>query len=450
LFENSGGQFGGQTYLSHLIFLYKWWAEAGKDMGKLSAKQMRALSKNEAKKHPDGAGLYFCVRKSGTSYWMLRYTANSKRREITLGHYPEMTLADARAEATIQKREVKLGIDPLAEKKRPERASIRTINDLAADWLKNDIEKRVKHPEIQRRVYRKDLAPVFGELSMDRITPLDIRHAIEQISDSGRPTTANDALGHCKQLFRHAIRLDLMKSNPAEAFTVHQAGGVEQSRIRALTIDELKTVFSVFRENKSQFTRENYLAAALLLTLGVRKGELIAATWDELDINARLWDLPKERNKTGVDISIPLPSITVGWLEELHMRACGSEYIFPSRRASKRRDYISDDTLNHALGNLFGLKVRPGVPPENKLGNAGVDHFTIHDLRRTCRSLLAGAGVPAHIAERCLNHKIKGVEGIYDRYDYLEERREALQKIADQLAPIINPISKITGFRKEV
>ena len=60
-----------------------------------------------------------------------------------------------------------------------------------------------------------------------------------------------------------------------------------------------------------------------------------------------------------------------------------------------------------------------------------IEHFTIHDLRRTCRSLLASLGVPGHIAERCLNHKVKGVEGIYDRYDYLGERREALQKLGD-------------------
>ncbi len=67
-----------------------------------------------------------------------------------------------------------------------------------------------------------------------------------------------------------------------------------------------------------------------------------------------------------------------------------------------------------------------------------VDHFTVHDLRRTCRSLLASEGIPGHVAERCLNHKLKGVEGIYDRYDYFEERFEALNKIAQKLAPIIN------------
>lgn len=416
---------------------------------KLNDKQVKSLlRKGEPGRFAAGNGLYFRVSNEGSGFWVVRYTANGKRREITLGKYPELSLANAAAETAKLKAEVKQGVDPLAEKKRPDGVKIQTVNDLAADWLKNDIEKRLKHPQIPRRVYENDLAPRFGELSLNRVSPLDIRHAIEAITASGRPTVANDALGYCKQLFRHGIRLDLIKSNPADAFTVHHAGGVEQSRSRALSIDELKTVFQVFRDNSDQFTRENYLAAALLLVLGVRKGELIAAKWNEFSDGGKLWNIPEERSKTGVAITIPLPSVATDWLQELHMRACGSEYVFPARRASKRRGYISDDTLNHALAKLFGLKVRPGEPPANKLGEAGIEHFTIHDLRRTCRSLLAGAGVAGHVAERCLNHKLKGVEGIYDRYDYLDERREALQKIADQLTPIINPMSNVTSFRK--
>ncbi len=418
---------------------------------KLNDKQVKSLlRKGKPGRFAAGNGLYFRISNEGSGFWVVRYTANGKRREISLGKYPDLSLANAAAETAKLKAEVKQGIDPLAEKKRPDGVKIQTVNDLAADWLKNDIEKRLKHPQIPRRVYENDLAPRFGELSLNRVSPLDIRHAIEAITASGRPTVANDALGYCKQLFRHGIRLDLMKSNPADAFTVHHAGGVEQSRSRALAIDELTTVFRVFRENADQFTRENYLAAALLLVLGVRKGELIAAKWSEFSDDGKLWNIPEERSKTGVAITIPLPSVAIAWLEELHLRACGSEYVFPARRASKRRGYISDDTLNHALAKLFGLKVRPGEPPANKLGEAGIEHFTIHDLRRTCRSLLASAGVPGHVAERCLNHKLKGVEGIYDRYDYLDERREALQKIADQLTPIIDHDShkNVTVFRR--
>ena len=389
---------------------------------KLNDKQVKSLlRKREPGRFSAGNGLYFRVSDEGSGFWIVRYTANGKRREITLGKYPELSLANATVDTAKLKIDVRSGIDPLAEKKRPDNVKIKTLNDLAADWLKNDIEKRLKHPGIPRRVYEKDLAPLFGEISLSRVSPMDVRAAIEKIATSGRPTIANDALGYCKQLFRHGIRLGLLKSNPADAFTVRHAGGVEKSRSRALTIDELKTVFRVLRENADQFTRENYLATALLLILGVRKGELIATKWDEFSEDGKLWYLPEGRSKTGVAITIPLPSVVIGWFEELHIRACGSEYVFPARRASKRRKYISDDTLNHALGKQFGSNAGPGRSSVNNLGEAGIEHFTIHDLRRTCRSLLAGAGVAAHVAERCLNHKLKGVEGIYDRYDYLDE-----------------------------
>lgn len=407
---------------------------------KLNDKQVKSyLKKGVPGRYAAGNGLYFRVSTEGSGFWVIRYTVNGKRREISLGKYPALSLANAAAETAKIKAEIKKGIDPLAEKKRPDEVRIKTVNDLASDWLKNDIEKRLKNPQIPRRIFENDLAPHFGELSLNRLSPLDIRHAIEAINLSGRPAIANDALGYCKQLFRHAIRLDLMKNNPAEAFTVHHAGGIEHSRTRVLTLEELKATFKVFRENSDQFTRENYLATALLLTLGVRKGELIAAKWNEFDAERKLWNIPQERSKTSVAITIPLPSLAIRHLEELKLRACSSEYVFPARRASKRRGYISDDTLNHALAKLFGMKVRPGERPVSKLGEAGIEHFTIHDLRRTFRSLLASISIPGHIAERCLNHKLKGVEGIYDRYDYLEERRNALDQLAELLSPIIIP-----------
>ncbi|MBL4828479.1 MAG: site-specific integrase, partial [Aliivibrio sp.] len=243
---------------------------------------------------------------------------------------------------------------------------------------------------------------------------------------------------YAKQLFRHAIKINIIIHNPAQPFTQRDAGGLGQSRDRALTKDELTTVFQVLNANTDIFTRDNYLAFCMLLLLGVRKGELISAKWEHFDIKKCLWNMPDD-NKTGVAITIPLPPACMAILIELHIRACGSEYLFPARRASKRRGYISDDTLNHALAKIFGLKVDGNKQPyPNLLGNAGIEHFTIHDLGRTCRSLLASLGVHGYIAERCLNHKLKGVEGIYNRHDYLAERKDALKKLSTYLADVIN------------
>lgn len=394
--------------------------------GKFTDKQVKSLLKDgKPGRYAINNGLYFRISGEGSGFWVARYSVHGKRREITLGRYPELSLANANMETALLQGQVKNNIDPLAERKRAVVGPLKTVDDLAEDWLK-DCERRLKHPQIPRRVYTKDLAPFMGDLAITQVNPRDIRAAITNIAEGNRPTIANDALMYCKQLFRHGIKLDLLNFNPAEAFRVSDAGGVEKSRSRALSIKELKQVFTCFQENQDQFIRENYLAAALLVTLGVRKGELIAARWEEFNTKEKIWEIPKGRSKTGVAISIPLPKEILEWLRELHIRANGSEFVFPNRRASKRFGHISPDTLNAAIQKL---RKQEKIPCE---------HFTIHDLRRTFRSLLSSEGIPSHIAERCLNHKIKGVEGIYDQYDYLKERRKALKKLAKRLAPIIN------------
>ena len=95
---------------------------------------------------------------------------------------------------------------------------------------------------------------------------------------------------------------------------------------------------------------------------------------------------------------------------------------------------MSPDTLNAALKKLFNQNIMP------------VEHFTVHDMRRTCRSLLASLKVPDHIAERCMNHKLKGVAGTYNRYDYLDERREALDQLSRELEPIVDNCCAISEF----
>lgn len=407
----------------------------------MNDKQIRAFIKNkEVARKQIGDGLYIRVQTIGKAYWEVRYSINSKRRfmRIAGGHYPSMSLAVAKLEAALIKQKIREGVDPLAERVRESEETIKTVNQLFDDWYV-DLSKRLKFPNIPKRIYQKEIKPLIGDLAIDQVNARDIRAIIQKVSNSGRPSTANDTLAYCKQLFNHACKLDLATANPASAFKVSDAGGIEKSRERILDINELKIVFSIFREHQHIFTRDNYLAVALLVSLGVRKGELIAAQWQEFDFEKQLWNSPEERSKTGVAITIPLTKSVLNWLAELKVRSAGSEFVFPSRRASKRRGYISDDTLNHALAKMFGMKVDSNKEPyPNLLGNAGVEHFTVHDLRRTCRSLLSKEGVSTDIAERCLNHKLKGMPGIYDRHDYFEERKAALNIISELIEPIIN------------
>lgn len=402
-------------------------------MATITAKQIQALVKGEPKRHPIGSGLYLVVRNSATPYWMLRYSSNGKRKEITLGQYPDLSLADAKADAAIIKREIKLGDDPLIAKKRIKEQSIKLVDDLFTDWYENDLVKRLKFPNIPKRIYTNDVKPHIGDMKINEVNARDIRKIIQLISET-RPTVGNDALIYLKQLFRHGIKLDITTQNPASAFTVSDAGGIEKSRDRYLALDEITKVFKIFKQHQAKFNRDNYLACALLVTLGVRKSELCCAKWEEFELDKALWHLPEGRSKTGAPITIPLPEQVLAWLNELSMRACGSDYVFPARRASKK-PHMGDDTLNRAISSMFGHEAGRKIQPVNLMGD--IKPFSPHDLRRTFRSLAASQGVAGHVAERCLNHKLKGVEGIYDRHDYLEERKEAHQKVALLLEKVI-------------
>jgi integrase len=217
------------------------------------------------------------------------------------------------------------------------------------------------------------------------------------------------------------------------------AGGSEIARDRTLSLDELKVVFKIMSEHQAHFVRENYLAVVLLVLLGVRKGELTAAPWKEIDLDKGVWYLPSQRAKNEHAIDIPLPTQAVTILKELKVRAGNSEYVFPSRRASKRRGYISDDTLNHALTNLFGRKTgKLESSTGNILGEASIEYFVIHDLRRTTRTLMSKNKVRTEVAEKCINHVKKGVEGVYNRDAYFDERVDAHQQLANQIAPLVS------------
>lgn len=181
------------------------------------------------------------------------------------------------------------------------------------------------------------------------------------------------------------------------------------------------------------------LAIKLLLALCVRKGELLAARWEEFDLDGdgkhgSVWHLPAERTKTGVGLNIPLVPAVVEWLKALHLMA-GSAYVFPQRRRDHRQrvPHVGLDTLNVAL-----TRVKHGLKP-----------FTLHDLRRTARTHLAALGVRREVAERCLGHKIRGVEGTYDRHDYFEERRQALEQWTALLLDAERGDRKVTPIRRK-
>lgn len=385
-----------------------------------------AMRENRVRTKADGGGLTFTVSPTGFPSWVFRYKYLDRFREYTLpvaadvkGH----NLVDARKVAESLRSRVKGGED-IASTKQSDRAKSQipnTLKALALDWYHQNIENKHQHPEVTKRILDKDIIPTIGALPASEITPLHIDNLLRKIVERNAPTIANDVLRYLKAIFKHGRKRHFIESNPIADFDLSDAGGNEKPRDRVLDRQELVQLFKAMKDER--FGRPNELAVKLLLVLSVRKMELLGAKWEEFDLEQGHWNLPvaEGRNKTGKAQRIPLPPLVTGWLAELKVLACRSDYLFPTRRISRTHRYphIHYSTLNNALSSL--------------IADHQLSHFTVHDLRRTARTTLAELGVQPHIAELCINHKLKGVWAIYDRHDYFDERKRALQQLSEYL-----------------
>jgi integrase len=371
----------------------------------------------------DGGGLYLRIRDSGRGEWLFRYTLHGRDRWMPLAAADDLSLEAARKKARALRVAVDEQRDPISER-RAAAASARergTFKDLAERWFEAEVTPRLKHPEAVRRALDRHLLPRLGALPTEAVKPSDCAGVLERVRIK-HPTTANDLLRYLRAIFAFAIRRHVLEGSPVGAFTARlDAGGKEESRTRALSRDDLVALFAAIRK-ESSFGPDNLLVTRLLLALCVRKGELIGARWAEFDLDGTssagpVWRLPAERSKTGAPLDIPLVPQVVTWLRAAKTLSAGSEWVFPARRRDARStiEHIGLDTLNVALTRLDLTQIEP---------------FTVHDLRRTARTQLAALGVAPHVAELCLNHKLRGVGAIYDRHSYLAERRAALQSWA--------------------
>jgi integrase len=389
----------------------------------------------------DGDGLYLRKQTRDGASWTLRYHFVGKEHWITLGNYPDMSLAQARIEA----RQARVLLDKQQNPLHVRRAALAeerqkgSFKALCEDWYCAEVQARgLKHPAVPRRYLDKYLLPKLGRFPASDVTPSDVARLLDDVKVRA-PTAANDLLRFIRRIFAFGVRRRLVPSNPAADFSPRlDAGGTERPRRRALSSDELVQLFEKIRATPN-FGDDNLLAIKLLLALCVRKGELLAARWAEFDLDGgthagAIWHLPGSRTKTGESIDIPLAPVVVEWLSTLRTLSAGSDYIFPKRRRDPRErvPHVGIDTLNVALQRV----------------KDGLAHFTLHDLRRTARTHLAALGVRREVAERCLGHKLRGVEGTYDRHDYFKERRAALAQWTKLLQEAERGESKVTPIRR--
>jgi integrase len=404
-------------------------------MGKLTDLQIRDWIKRgeHFDTRGDGEGLYLRYREvDAVPSWLFRYRFDGAARKMNLGSYKTLSLADARRTAKELRARVALGFDPAGEKQERKREAVRkieekklrlTMGELADEYFAAMIAGRWKHPNIVRARIEKDIKPNIGHLAIGDVKPQHIDAMLKEIVKRGAPTMANDVLRWVKRMFDYAVKRQMCQFNPAQPFDLSDAGGKEESRDRWLTRQELAALFAAMRDARG-WNMLNTWAVQLLLMLACRREELIAAPVAEFDLNAAVWHLPAERTKTGKAIDIPLPRQAVAILRDLLAAGGGSAWLFPARKMQGRMvPHIDLNTVGAALAK----NIRPVLKKQ------GVKEFAVHDFRRTARTHLSALGVTPYVAERCLNHAVKGVEGIYNRHDFFAERKAALQQWADLL-----------------
>jgi integrase len=355
--------------------------------------------------------------------WTLHYTRDGKRARLTFGTYPAISLAAARRKAIEAKGEI-------AEGRSPAPAKPDTLQAICEEYLGRE-GQRLRSLDKQESLLRRLVYPVLGTRPINEIRRTEIIRLLDKIEDENGPVQADRTLARIRRIMNwHASRSDEFRSPIVRGMARTKAK--ERARERVLTDDEIRAIWKATGGASHPHLGGSFnggstsVFAALvrfLLLTGARRSEASAMAWKELDDGS--WTLPAERNKTKVELVRPLSQAAIAALPK------------------KTGELVFTVDGKVAISNLS--------KPKRRLDRAsGVTGYTLHDLRRTARSLMSRAGVPSDHAERCLGHVIGGVRGTYDRHEYFEEKARAFEALAAQIERIVNPPgAKVVPLRGE-
>jgi integrase len=387
---------------------------------------------------PDGllAGLYLVVQPSGHKSWAVRTRINGRPVKATLGSFPAVSLKDARDFGRAAILKAKNGISVTEERREQQRkneaARGSTFKAVAEEFLKRD-GKELRSVDSRRKTLERLVYPPLGKRPIDEIRRTDIVRLLDKIEDESGPVMADRTPAYVRRILNwHASRSDDYRSPIVRGMA--RTKSKERERDRTLSDDELRAVWrAAGREEAGAFGK---LVRYILLTTA-RRNE--AAKVRREEVEGTDWTLPGARNKTGLDLIRPLSKAAVDLLASID-EVQGCPY------------YFSNDAVR-AIGGFGKAKaafetavlkeLREGDPEAKALPN-----WTLHDLRRTGRSLMSRAGVPTDHTERCLGHVIGGVRGVYDKYEYHREKQLAFKKLAALIERIVNPVDNVAVIRR--
>ena len=378
-------------------------------MARLTAARVKTISKPGM--HGDGNGLYLRVTGTGSRSWMQRIVIHGRRRDMGLGSYPAVGLAEARALALANKALVGAGRDPLSERRR---ADVPTFRDAAGKVYEANLPRwrNGKHTTNWWGSLERHAFPVIGDAPVDRIRRGDVLAVLEPIW-STRPETARRVRQRIRAILRWCEAHDYCAGNAAGEALDGALPPMPRLKAhhRALPYREVTEALETVDASDASLAAQ--LCFRFLVLTAARSGEARGATWEEIDGTAREWRIPAKRMKGGVPHRVPLSGAALAVLENAGPLRDGSGLVFPS--PVKPGHPMSDMTLTKVL-RTTGLAERA----------------TVHGFRSTFRDWAAECtNAPHAVMELSLAHAVgSSVEQAYARSDLIARRRELMEQWA--------------------
>ena len=385
------------------------------------------------------------VAATGHKAWILFYRFEGKQRRYTIGtlaKHPKVD--DVRDNARELLRAVERGIDPAATIAVPATRVPDTVKMLVTQFIERYAKPKNKSWKTTESILQRHIVARWGAREAVSISRRDVLELLDELVDRGNPIAANRVLAAIRKMFAWAIERDIVAASPV--LTV-KAPGKEIERERVLTDDELLRVWQAADKTGGI---PGAFFKTLILT-GQRRDEVAGMRWADLNIESKVWTLPREATKGDRSHEVPLAALAIEVLTALPRTGT---YVFTSRgfrrvpgkpvaenRLTERDRPISGySKIKAALDAKIAEIVeedaaRHGVEAETQEG------WRIHDLRRTAGTGMARAGIAVSTISRVLNHKEGGVTRIYNRYSYLDEKRHALDTWARKVESLVCPMT---------
>ncbi len=366
------------------------------------------------------------VASTGTKTFIFLYRLHGRARRMTFGRYPTLTLADARVQARTARNAVDRGEDPQADtriktvagKATPTKQETRPkyrVDNVVAEFVLRHCRRHNRPSTAQEteRVLNAHLVMKWPAKDIRDIAKSDILRILDNLVDAGKPSAANHAFAAIRKFFNWCVERGLLETTPCLGI---KSPAKMKSRSRVLTDQELANVWRASEQADYPFGT----IVRLLILTGQRRSEVGSIKWEDIDVDTQIWTLPPEANKSGRAHSVPLVSTAIDLFKRSPRQS--ETFVFPSLRSNDR-----------CFSGYSKCKIRL-----DELSS--VTNWTLHDLRRTVATGLAQQGVQPHVVEKVLNHAsgtFSGVAGVYNRFGYLDEMREALVAWDSHLAELI-------------